>query len=200
MGYNYLSMSNKPASGTKISNSFRQPALSTLHSNMNCCLNSYWDQVSSFSTYQTWVHHPMWYAGNGVILELINYMVLFSSQLCMGTLALWLIECPYSLVYACLSSWCEVCVNTLRPRQNGRHFADDTLKRIFLKENVRISIKISLNFVPKIPIDNISALFQIMAWRRPGDKPLSEAMMVSLLTHICVARPHWVNRLRPGQI
>ena len=34
-----------------------------------------------------------------------------------------------------------------------------------------------------------------MAWRRPGDKPLSEPMMVSLLTHICVARPQWVNDL-----
>ena len=32
-----------------------------------------------------------------------------------------------------------------------------------------------------------------MAWRRPGDKPLYETMMVSLLTHICVARPQWVN-------
>ena len=77
---------------------------------------------------------------------------------------------------------------TLGLRQNGRHFADDTFKRIFLKENIRISIKISLKFVPKSPIDNIPALFQIMAWRQPGDKPLSEAMMVSLLTHICVAR------------
>ena len=28
-----------------------------------------------------------------------------------------------------------------------------------------------------------------MAWRRPGDKPLSEPMMVSLLKHICVTRP-----------
>ena len=83
--------------------------------------------------------------------------------------------------------------NTLRPRQNGRHFADDTFNRIFLKENVRISIKISLKFVPKSPIDNIPALFQIMAWRRPGDKPLSEAIMVSLLTHIWVVRPQWVN-------
>ena len=84
--------------------------------------------------------------------------------------------------------------NTLRPRQNGRYFADDTFKRIFLKENVRISITISLKFVPKSPIDNIPTLFRIMAWRRPGDKPLSEAMMVSLLTHICVARPQWVKR------
>ena len=32
-----------------------------------------------------------------------------------------------------------------------------------------------------------------MAWRRPGDKPLSEPMMVSLKTHICVTRPQWVN-------
>ena len=84
-------------------------------------------------------------------------------------------------------------VNTLRPRQNGRRFADDTFKRIFLNENVRILIKISLKFVPKGPINNIPALVQIMAWRRPGDKPLSELMMVSLLTHICVTRPQWVN-------
>ena len=80
-------------------------------------------------------------------------------------------------------------LNTLRPRQNGRHFADDAFKRIFLNENARISIKVSLKFVPKVPIHNIPALVQIMAWRRPGDKPLSEPMMVSLLTHICVTRP-----------
>ena len=40
---------------------------------------------------------------------------------------------------------------------------------------------------------NIPALVQIMAWRRPGDKPLSEPMMVSLLTHICVIRPQRVS-------
>ena len=84
-------------------------------------------------------------------------------------------------------------LNTLRPRQNGRHFPDDIFKCNFLNENVWILIKISLNFVPKGPINNISALVQIMAWRRPGDKPLSEPMMVSLLTHICVTRPQWVK-------
>ena len=89
---------------------------------------------------------------------------------------------------------CMFNINTLRPRQNGRHFADDTFKHIFLEENVRISIKISLKFVWRSPIDNIPALFQIMAWCRPGDKPLSEAMMLSLLMHICVARPQWVNK------
>ena len=87
-------------------------------------------------------------------------------------------------------------LDTLRPKQNGRCFADDTFKCIFLNENVRISIKISLKFVPKGPINNIPALVQIMAWHRSGDKPLSEAMMVSLPTHICVTRPQWVNVLR----
>ena len=84
--------------------------------------------------------------------------------------------------------------NTLRPRQNGRHFADDIFKYIFLNENAWIPIKISLTFVPKGRINNILALVQIMAWRRPGDKPLSEPMMVSLPTHICVTRPQWVKQ------
>ena len=48
-------------------------------------------------------------------------------------------------------------------------------------------------FVSKGPINNIPALVQIMAWRRPGDKPLSEPVMLSLLKHICVTRPPWVN-------
>ena len=84
-------------------------------------------------------------------------------------------------------------LNTLRPRQNGRHFADDTFKCIFLNGNVWIPIPIWLGFVPKGPINNIPTLVQIMAWRRSGDKPLSEPMMVSLLTHICVTRPQWVK-------
>ena len=40
---------------------------------------------------------------------------------------------------------------------------------------------------------SIQAFVQMMAWRRPGDKPLSEPMMVSFLTHICITRPQWVN-------
>ena len=84
-------------------------------------------------------------------------------------------------------------VNTLRPRQNGRYFAEDIYKCIFLTENVWILINISLKLVPKGQINNIPALVQIMPWRRPGDKPLSEPMMLSLLTHICVTRPQWVK-------
>ena len=68
-------------------------------------------------------------------------------------------------------------INTLRVKQNGHHFADDIFKSIFLNENVEFSIKISLKFVPKDPINNIPALVQIMAWGRSGNKPLSEPMM-----------------------
>ena len=100
-----------------------------------------------------------------------------------------------------LSCCCEVfLLNTLRPRQNGRHFADNTFKHIFLNENVIISIKISLKFVPKGPINNIPPLVQIMAWRRPGKKPLSEPMMVRLPMHICVTRPQWVNFMWQGWV
>ena len=84
-------------------------------------------------------------------------------------------------------------LNTLRLRQNGRRFTDDTFKCIFPNKNVRISIKISLKFVPKGPVNNNPASVQIMAWHRSGNKPLSEPMMVSLLTHICITRPQWVK-------
>ena len=59
-------------------------------------------------------------------------------------------------------------LNTLRLRQNGRHFTEDIYKCILLNENV---------FVPKVLINNIPTLVPIMAWRRPGTKPLSEPMM-----------------------
>ena len=81
-------------------------------------------------------------------------------------------------------------INTLKPKKNGRHFADDVFKRI--------SIKSSLQYVPESPINNIQTLLQIMAWQRLGDKPLSEPKMVSLPTHICVTRPlnkHYEVRL-----
>ena len=84
-------------------------------------------------------------------------------------------------------------LNTLRPRQDGCYLADDVLKCIFFNENVWILLKIPLKFVPWGPIKNIPALVQIMAWRRPGNKPLSETMLVFVPTHICFTRPQWVK-------
>ena len=51
-------------------------------------------------------------------------------------------------------------------------------------------MEISLKYVPKGPINNIPALVKKMAWQRPGDKPLSEPMMVNLLTHKHFTWPH----------
>ena len=79
------------------------------------------------------------------------------------------------------AKWQPFCLglslNILTPRRNRQHFTDDIFKRIFLNENVWISIKISLKFVPRGPINNIQALVQIMDWRHPSDKPLSEPMI-----------------------
>ena len=55
--------------------------------------------------------------------------------------------------------------------------ADDIFKLIFLNENGRIPIKISLKFVPNSPIDNRPALVQVMAWHCTGDKPLHEPIL-----------------------
>ena len=89
-------------------------------------------------------------------------------------------------------------VNTLRPRQDGRHSADNIFICIFFNEYCCILIEFPLKYVRKGPIDNNPALVQIMAWRRSGDKPLSEPMVISLPTHICVTQPQWVNSDYPA--
>ena len=71
-------------------------------------------------------------------------------------------------------------VNVLSHPQNGRDFADDTFRCIFMIENFCISIKIPLKFVsrvPRSPIDNNPTLVEIMAWRRIGDITFSEPML-----------------------
>ena len=55
--------------------------------------------------------------------------------------------------------------------------ADDVFKCIFLNENYEFPIPISLQFVPRSPIDNKPALVQVMTWRPTADKPLPEPMM-----------------------
>ena len=61
-------------------------------------------------------------------------------------------------------------INILRPRQNGRLWADNILRAIFLFENV------CMMFI--FPNGAIQIVIQIMAWRRAGDKTLSEPMVV----------------------
>ena len=124
-----------------------------------------------------------------------HYMVPGYSVHFTGSFHSWLPHVSFNFLMsvACLSK----ALNHIHPLTHwGRDKVDtisQTFKCIFLNETFRITIKISLKFVPKGPINNIPALVQIMAWRRSGDKPLSESMMVRLLKHICVTRPQWVN-------
>ena len=106
-------------------------------------------------------------------------------------------EMMMSKIWGAIKPWS---VNSLTPGQNGCHFTDDIFRCIFVNEKFCILIRISLKFVPNFPINNRPALVQVMAWHRPGDKPLSEPMMVSLLTHICITRPQWFNSLALGLI
>ena len=87
----------------------------------------------------------------------------------------------------------SVLLNILRSRQNGWYFPDNIFKCIFLNENVSILLKISFKFVSRVRINNIQALVQIMAWRQLGEKSLSVPIMISLLMHIYITRPQWVN-------
>ena len=110
-----------------------------------------------------------WCNNLGFILccSILQYLLMF------GFSWIW----PFNSLKLIGVSQLDIVLNILRPRQNRRHFTDDVFKCNFLNENGWISIKSPLKFVPQGPIYNIPALVQIMAWRRTGDKPLSEPMM-----------------------
>ena len=91
---------------------------------------------------------------------------------------------------------CPLLLNSLRPRQMDA-ISQTTFSNAFSwMKMFEFRLKFHwVKFLAKGPINNIPAMVQIMAWRRPGDKPLSEPMMVGSPTHICVTRPQWVNGL-----
>ena len=72
--------------------------------------------------------------------------------------------------------------------------ADDIFKCIFLNKNDRIQIQIALKFFPRGPVDSKSALVQVMAWRRKGDKPFPEPMMTQFTE--AYMRGRWVDITR----
>ena len=94
-------------------------------------------------------------------------------------------------------TWIRICTNkrhTLRPRQTGRHFADDIFKCIFLNENIFLILNIiSLKYVPYGLINNRAALVQIMTWGPTGDKPLFESMVLCFTDVFMHHLPKWVN-------
>ena len=74
-------------------------------------------------------------------------------------------------------------VNTFRPIQNGRHFLDD----IFSAFPWMMIYEFRLRFHWRLFLKVQLTIYLV------GAKPLSEPMMVRLLTHIVVFWPQWVN-------
>ena len=62
-----------------------------------------------------------------------------------------------------------ISIINLRPRQNGRHFADKTVSFFFLYEISWICSKFHGCCLSTGPINNKPALVQIMVWRHTGD-------------------------------
>ena len=109
------------------------------------------------------------------IPNLVKKNALLYIALNLGPLYLiWLPQCIEVTVKDLVKS------NPQPPEQKGRHFPDDIFKRIFVNENVRILIKMSLKFLTKAPIDKTPVFGQVMAWHRASDKPLPEAMLTLL--------------------
>ena len=129
------------------------------------------------------------FSRNLCIAEIILHLRISSWNFVLAEIILLLRISSWNFVLSCMSMILLCCILT--------HWGQDKMAAIFQKTFSNgfswILINISLKFVPRGPINNIPTLVQVMAWRRPGDKPLSEPMMVNLLTHICVTRPQWVK-------
>ena len=134
------------------------------------------------------MYHPRW-------PDAIVYLV-FMTQIMLYLLL------SIQILSFCIDVVLTLSINTLRPRQNGHHFADDIFKCIFMKENVWIPFKISLKFIPKDPVNNIPELVQIMAWRRPGDRYINDVlryeMKKSCCACLCSIYPGLILGLHPG--
>ena len=118
--------------------------------------------------------HTHVYISNGLKIPLstnygnyfsLSYMLNFLHNLCQPV--------GYSSHYS-------IEFNSFPPGQNGRNFEDDIFNCIFVIEKFGILIEMSLKFLHKDPINYNSALVKTMAWRRIGDKPLSEPMLTHL--------------------
>ena len=95
--------------------------------------------------------------------------------------------------------------DTLRPPENGRHFADCIFKFIFLYEDCFMSIQISPNLVPNDPINNKPALVQIMvpkkrhAITKTNDglvywRTYASLDLVELIDHSGSYSGNWLNK------
>ena len=119
---------------------------------------SHWKGVKVWETFFNLFHH-IDFCWNHFSVFVFTHMKLITH-----CIRYWLVTCSALSHYL---NWCWLIVNwtsdnkfnILRPRQNGRHFADDMFKCTFVNKNVWILIEISLTFVHKGSINNNPGLF-----------------------------------------
>ena len=135
---NYLPLPEVPASGTQVLNIRHWTGLSLLTTLLHLL---FWNQKASLDNQMVWdcESHPA------------HWEVRVLSACYVG-----IRKYKFEVVRMLL----RLLFNTLKPRQNGRHFPDDIFKCIFLNENVWILIKISLNFVPRVKLTMFQHCFR----------------------------------------
>ena len=75
----------------------------------------------------------------------------------------------------------KIIIYILRPVQNGKHFAHNILKCVFLNENINILIQILLELVHEDLVDNKSTLVQQMAWCWTVNKAINWTKMDDII-------------------
>ena len=94
--------------------------------------------------------------------------------------------------------WRHIWSNSLK--HWGRAKMADIFQTTFLKARYWMKMyKFRLRFLGRLFL-GVPALVQMITWRRAGDEPLTEPMMICLLTHICVTRPQWVKDCDVSQL
>ena len=106
----------------------------------------------------------------------------------------------------CKTSWTfgvgvthTLLVATLSCEQNGCHFTDDIFKWNFVNGNCCILIEIRLKFVTEGPIENMSALVQIMTWCPQATSHYLNKWWARSITSYGNTEPHQVNLLAAGR-
>ena len=116
------------------------------------------------------VDHTLWRQTFAIFYHRIDSLWI---QKCLQNLYIAQSHLIIKLLYNCV-------INSSPPGENGRHFAGDIFRCIFVNETFCILIKISLKFVPKDPNDNTTALIWKMAWGQIVNKPLPEPTLTQI--------------------
>ena len=153
------------------------------------CLSKIWNHPELPQIVQLWKlgKSSNWGPKSWFQLFSLKKIRLCDTEICNNNVKIWNLMNPMK------SKIFDLKINTLRLRQNGRHFANDLFKRIFVNEKVRIFVQISLKFILECPINNNQHWFRWWLGAKKATSHYLNQWWSSLLMHIWVTRPQWVK-------